>query len=81
MKKILIIISLFASFLFSFTLLQDDDKKKKEKTEVVPEKKDKESKEFRSEIDTRLKEIDKLDFSKIDETPENSDFDAHAELD
>ena len=81
MKNILIIITIFACFLFSFTLLQNEDvndkeKENKEKTEV-----NKDSQDFQTDIDERLKEIDKLDFSKIKESPKNTDFDAHADLD
>ncbi len=79
MKKFLIFASLAAIFLFSFTMMNDEGKDagkalQNKNTEVV------ESNE-NSDIDKKLEEIEKLDFSKIETSKENPDFDAHAGLD
>jgi hypothetical protein len=55
-----------------------DDKLENTNAEIAYPKNDA---EIESEIDLRLKNIDKLDFSKIEESKENPDFDAHAGLD
>jgi|GEM_PF-4639901 len=78
MKRIILITTILAAFLFSFTLMNSDEKADDSNVEsqISMEKKD-----IQSDINSRLESIDELDFSKIEVAKENPDFDAHAELD
>jgi len=79
MKKVIIFTSIVAIFLFSFTLMNDvEGESEKVNTE---QKSIKSETDLEAEIEVKLEDIEKLDFSKIKIANENPDFDAHAGLD
>lgn len=78
MKRIIIFTTILAAFLFSFTLMNSDEKAEESNIESQVTTK---NTDIQSDINSKLENIDELDFSKIEIAKENPDFDAHAELD
>ena len=74
MKRIIIFTTILAAFLFSFTLMNSDEKVEESNIESQVTTK---NTDIQSDINSKLENIDELDFSKIEIAKENPDFDAH----